>query len=177
MKIDERCSNCPAIHLRTRDQLVKINKWINLFNEQLSLINDMQYILLGESFPPNRYIYDLTTNYSSGLRHNLRKELAIESDSRLIEYLQKNGILIYDCAFCPLCNLSRPSQKRHAATYCLKAYKIDFLNSNKAKIITFFPKNSGFLKRELPILQSRVIKEFNFSNLTGLNEIINKNNR
>ncbi|MFC2113321.1 hypothetical protein ACFLTA_08640, partial [Bacteroidota bacterium] len=133
----------------------------------------IKFILLGESFPQNRYVYDLDTAYNSGgLRFNLMKEFEIADEKYLIEFLENKQTVIADCAYCPLCYLEKPSQKRHAATHCLKSYKLDFLRSNEAKIITFFPRNSGFLKRELPEIQNRVIKDCKFSNLKGLKDLI-----
>lgn len=176
------CEGCPALLLRTEPQLTRINNWRRLHSIQLQIIQHPKLILLCESFPQDRYIYDLQTLYTGrGLRHNLKKELYGKdiSDEQFLSNLSADKILIIDCAFCPLHqkenggHLLTNTQKRQSATTCLQRHNLQLLQQfPEAPIITIFPRNRGFLKRKLPEVAGRVKAEFDFSKLEGLKEAI-----
>lgn len=175
MLIDNKCQNCPAKVLRTPVQVKKINKWHSLFISELANINPLKVVLLGESFPVNRYFYDIDSNYeNSGLMCNLRTEYGLQTDIEMIMKFRELGVVVYDCAYCPLHLLESKTDQRHAATLCLKNYKRHFLHQNTCPIITFFPAKRGFLKSELPEIASRIISGYQFSKLTGIRETIIK---
>lgn len=136
----------------------------------------VRLILLGESMPADRYFYDLNTEYGNrGLRYTLKKEFDILEidDGLFLESFCKKGIVIFDCALCPLHCLDNNAQKRQAATHCFLYYNIEYLNRYPdAPIATIFPKNRGFLKSEIPKeILSRIKDRFRFSDQTGLREL------
>ena len=173
--IDEKCHACPAFSLRTPDQIKKAGFWHGLFLAELNQMESTKVILLGESYPANRYFYDLDSNYESGgLMYNLKQEFGIKTNREMLLKFRELGVLVYDCAFCPLHLLDSKTDQRHSATHCLKTYKLDFLNENNVPIITFFPAGRRFLKRQLPEINSRIVAEFKFNSLQGIkDEIIN----
>lgn len=167
------CENCPAKHLRNKDRIEHTEK---LRSDFIGEINEVKIILLGESTPANRFVYNLDSDYSNnGFRYNLRWELINGGrDDQLLNYLRKRGIIIVDCAFCPLHRLSSNTDRRDAATKCLSRHSRIYLDSfSAAKIITFFPRNLGFKKTELADIHVRVYRSFQFADLDGLKETIN----
>jgi len=175
MLIDAKCQKCPARKLRTAEQVKKIEKWYDMFLSELAFINPINVILLGESFPKDRYFYDSESNYgSSGLMFNLKNEFGLKTNTEMIMKFRELGVVVYDCAYCPVRLLEKKTEQRHAATFCLKNYKRHFLHLNTYPIITFFPAKRGFLKSELPEIASRIIAEYQFSRLIGIREAIKK---
>lgn len=174
------CEGCLSLSLRDELQLQKINHWYSLRIQQLELVNQPRVIFLCESFPKDRYIYDLETKYhNKGLRFNLKTELYNSSctDEQFILNLRSDKILILDCAFCPLYLLDSNTFKRQAATHCLKQHTLPILNQfPNIPIITIFPRNRGFLKRQFPDLSGRIVANFDFGNLKGLKNTLNKLN-
>lgn len=173
MKAELSCNDCPAINLKKQ---ILIDHCEYLKQEAIKKMGTIKIFLLGESLPENRYIYDLSTDYTNnGLRYNLRMELTNGGpNEQLLNYLNKRGILITDCALCPLHKLDNNKDRRTAATICLKRNTRYYLDSfPEAKIITFFPSSCGFKKKELPDLAKRIQKEFNFNKLEGLKEVVN----
>jgi len=148
------------------------------------------YILdiLAESIPYSRFVYDPQSNYKAG--RELRKKLCQEllnvrcpqnvkhcnqcpHFNQLLDYLRNKGILIVDCALCPLYRLNNYRGRRLAATLCLNHNTIAYLNvTPNAPIITIFPHHCGFLRRKKPYIQQRVVRQFNFSSLNGLKDAI-----
>ena len=146
--------------------------------------------ILAESIPRTRFVYDRRSNYHErharkGLRTWLCKELLGVSCppdighcsqcphlDRLLELLRCKGILIVDCALCPLHRLDKKDRRR-AATLCLQNNTKRYLDiAPNAPIITVFPAGCGFLRRQLPNVQRRVVREFAFENLSGLKSTI-----
>lgn len=177
---DSKCKDCPAFALRTLQQIKKIKKWHSLFEAELKKILDnggIKVILLGESYPEKRYIYDLTSHYYNnwGLVPNLLKEFNRNSRQELFKEFITKGIIVYDTAYCPLHKLNQDFQMRNeAATYCFRNYKLDFIKSNDAPIISFFPKGIQLDEKTSQKLKDRIKREYQFSKLHGLrNEIKN----
>ena len=176
LKLKLACEGCPALPLRTDSQLKKINHWYALRLQQLEEIKIPKVILLCESFPKDRFIYDLQTSYNnSGLRYNLKTELynLTCSDKQFLANLQSEKIMIVDCAFCPLFFIDSNTYKRKAATHCLQQHSLPLLQQfAQVPIITIFPLHRGFLKRQLPDITKRIKAEFDFGNLLGLKQTI-----
>lgn len=171
-----KCDNCPALKFKTIPQLRKIQNWEQIRDNEIDKIEKVNLYLLCESIPYNRFIYYLNTTYdNSGLRYYLKQELIkTGTDEDLILFLRNNGILIVDCALCPLHRLSNTSDRSKAATLCLtNNTKEKLLLNPEAPIITIFPKDKGFNADALKDINSRIIAEFQFSKLSGLNVLIN----
>jgi len=169
-----KCDGCPALPLRTKDQLHRIKQWEKLRTKEIETMIEIKLYLLCESIPANRFFYDLDSEYDNGgLRYNLKEELELDSDYDVLEYFSQNGIVLADCALCPLHQLDSNTEKRHAATFCLKnnTYKILDINPN-APIVTIFPKHRGYLKTDFPEIEKRKVDEFSFNNLYGLKAVI-----
>ena len=120
-------------------------------------------------------MYDFNSSYIKGqLRYNLCEELlgsCSDCKNQLIDFLKRKGILIVDCALCPL-HLLTSKSRRIAATICLDRHTGGYLNvSPHAPIITVFPRRCGFHKKN-PEVRVRGIKEFRFKRLGGLKETI-----
>ena len=192
--------NCPAQNLKNLPnygpQGTNWNNWVNycenLRRNECNLILEkhgrIKLYILTESIPNGRFVYDPQSNYRNN--NGLRKQLCIvlinanyppninhcsqcPNFNMLLNYLRDKGILIVDCALCPLHMLNRFSGRRHAATICLNNNTGIYLNvTPNAPIITIFPRNCGFLKTKKPHVQNRVIKELSFSNLAGLKNAI-----
>jgi len=124
--------------------------------------------ILAESIPRSRFVYDRNSDYRKGglLRKQLCAELVggcpddpescedCSNFNRLLEYLRNEGVLIVDCALCPLHEIKKDNANksmRHAATKCLRNNTVFWLKKYNAPIITIFPSKRGFLKRDLPI--------------------------
>lgn len=167
------CAGCPARHLRDIERIKHVEK---LRLDALDGMNGSpNLILLGESPPQDRFIYDSDTEYSSnGLRFHLRQELVPGGNDRdLFEWMDDNGIWVVDAALCPLHRLETKKERRHAATICLKQHTVSYLSDfHNVPIFSIFPENCGFLKRELPALAKRISNRFSFSNLKGLKDLI-----
>ena len=145
-----------------------------------------------ESIPHGRFVYDPQSNYyrNRGLRIQLCRELINANCpsninhcnqcphfNQLLDYLRNEGILIVDCALCPLHKLQRYRDRRVAATLCLNNNTGVYLNvtpnvTPNAPIVTIFPSNCGFHKSRKPHVRNRVRKEFGFSNVEGLKDTI-----
>lgn len=175
LKVKLNCNSCPARPLRTDIQLAKIERWESMRESQVKKLHLINLYLLGESIPANKFIYDPNSKYlNSGIRHLMKIELGIDSDEEFFDFLNKNGILIADCAFCPLHKLESEQSRIDAATICLSRHTKGILNINpEAPIITFFPKGKGFDKPQLPEIQDRIVGSFQFSRLSGLKDLIN----
>lgn len=174
-----KCQKCPAFHLLSEERKEKIDKWENKRDHYLSRMKIIRLILLGESLPANKYFYDIQTDYENrGLRYTLKKEFKkLEiSDSLFLESMVRKGIILFDCALCPLYLLSNSALRRKAATYCLLSINYKLLNEHpNIPISTIFPANLGVLKKEIPLtITSSLIGEFSFSDQTGLSQLYEK---
>ena len=175
MKINElKCDGCPAFYLRTKDQLRKIKQWEKLRENAIEAIGMIRLYILCESIPANRFFYDLDTVYENkGLRFNIKEELELKSDKDVLRYFDRKGIVLIDCALCPLHRLTSQLTKQTAASICLKNNNYNFLLKNpEAPIVTIFPKNRGYSPIEFPLLEARKKAEFPFTDLTGLRQVI-----
>jgi len=164
------CEDCPAQTLKSLQHIKKIE---SLRLEALKDIdNEPRVILLLESTPANRFIYDLDSVYvNSGLRYNLRKEFKVESENQLFEFMNKYKIWIVDVALCPLHKLDKKALRRKAATICLSRHTKVYLETfEKARIIAIFPSSCGFLKNKIPNIQQRIQKQFRFNDFEGLTD-------
>jgi hypothetical protein len=173
------CLKCPAFHLLTDERKRKIERWEQKRERYIERIKNPLLILLAESMPENRYFYELETDYDgNGLRYSLKKEFdkVDLSDSLFLQSLSRKGIILFDCALCPLYKFNDKSSMREAATFC-------FLNNNQkfiekypeVPIVTIFPSKRGFLKTKIPVtISNRVIAEFKFRDQTGLRDIYEK---
>uniref|UniRef100_A0A7J2TLC4 Uncharacterized protein n=1 Tax=Archaeoglobus fulgidus TaxID=2234 RepID=A0A7J2TLC4_ARCFL len=146
--------------------------------------------ILAESIPKNRFVYDRDSDYRKGLRKNLCEELLNECPKHvkscrecrnfdeLMEYLRSKGILIVDCALCPLHRISQTKIRVKAAVNCLKNNNIHYLEiSADAPVIAILPKNVKSslienLKESLPEIGIRIVGDFQFTRLQGLKSTI-----
>lgn len=170
----------------------------NECNQILKMHGQIKLYILTESIPYSRFVYDPQSNYRFGknvrvgLRTRLCEELLnakcppninhcnqCQYFNQLLDYLRNKGILIVDCALCPLHKKDHRrltyKDRRIAATLCLNNNIIQYLNiSPNAPIITIFPSKCGFYKTKKPYVRKRVKGEFNFSNLRGLKDTIER---
>lgn len=170
-----KCDGCPAIWLKSdKGQLLKIKQWEKMRAKAIDEIPRIKLYLLCESIPANRFFYDLDTDYENkGLRFNIKEELELDSDQDVLRYFRRKGIVLADCALCPLFQLESNAAMRHAASHCLRNNTSYVLNINpEAPIITIFPTHRGYLKNEFPELEKRNVGEFSFNNLFGLKTAI-----
>jgi hypothetical protein len=91
----------------------------------------------------------------------------------LFDFLDRRRVWIADCALCPLYPLDTNKQMRHAATECLLRHTRRHLDSHPdVPVATIFPAHRGFLKRAVPEIQGRIVKAFDFRDLSGLRELV-----
>jgi len=165
--------DCPAVELRNIARISEVESLRRKAFDDLAV--PPRLIVLCESTPPDRFVYDRRSRYAnSGLRANLRKELVdCESDEALFDFMNTRGIWIVDAALCPLHEGRRLSnkQRRLAATTCLRMHTSAYLEQFPAlPIVAIFPSNCGFLRKQLPDLNRRIVRWFGFSDLTGLRQ-------
>jgi len=176
MTINElKCDGCPALPLRTKDQLQKIKQWEKLREKAIAKIDNIRLFILCESIPAKRFFYDLDAVYENkGLRFNIKEELELESEKDVLKYFDKNGIVLADCAYCPLHKEQLSNKdRRHAASICLKNHTSKILKlSTKVPIVTIFPTRRGYLKTDFPEIESRKVRNFSFNDLRGLKQSI-----
>jgi len=105
--------------------------------------------------------------------HGLSKTIQGGQYVRFFQSMVRKGIVLFDCALCPLYKLENITLRRKAATHC-------FLSINRFQldeypgipIATIFPANLGYLKSEIPNdILKRVKGEFSFSDQTGLSQL------
>jgi hypothetical protein len=171
-----KCQKCPAFHILSEEHKDKIEKWEYKRDKYIERMKRVKLILLGESMPADRYFYDINTIYEyDGLRYTLKKEFGkLEiSDSLFLESMARKGIILFDCALCPIYQLDNNVLRRKAATHCLMSINRIHLNEHpRIPIATIFPVNLGYLKNEIPKeILSRLKGEFSFSDQTGLNKL------
>lgn len=115
-------------------------------NQILNMHGQIRLYILTESIPYRRFIYDPQSNYAGGnvppgLRTNLCRELLnvtcpnvnhcnqCQYFNQLLDHLRRKGLLIVDCALCPLHLMRRNFRNRkRAATICLNNNTIAYLN-------------------------------------------------
>lgn len=176
-----KCQQCPAYHLLTVERKKQIEIWEGRRDRYISRMIEVKLVLLGESMPANRYFYDINTDYEGGgLRYSLKKEFGNLnlSDSQFLESFRRKGIVLFDCALCPLHALQTKALseanvnclRRNAATHCfLTITKKEIEKYSDIPIVTVFPSNLGLLKKNIPIeIISRFKGECTFSNQSGL---------
>jgi hypothetical protein len=171
-----KCQKCPAFHILSDERKDIIEKWEYKRDKYIERMKRVKLILLGESMPADRYFYDINTIYEyDGLRYTLKKEFGkLEiSDSLFLESMVRKGIVLFDCALCPLYLLDNNVLRRKAATHCfLTINNFQLQEHPDIPIATIFPANLGYLKTEIPVeITSRVKGEFVFSDQTGLNQL------
>jgi hypothetical protein len=181
MKINElKCDGCPALSLRDQEgRHLKIKKWEKLRAKAIEEIGKIKLYLLCESIPADRFFYDLDTDYTTdGLRLMMMDELDLETDAEVLRYFRKRGIVLADCAFCPLHELGSKPDKQKAASQCLRNHNLGILEINPAApIITIFPASKGYLKPIFPEIESRKVAEFSLNKLSGLKAMIEQHAR
>ncbi|MBN1320394.1 MAG: hypothetical protein JXA87_06065 [Thermoleophilia bacterium] len=170
----QRCAGCPAEGLL---DISAIKRTEELRQQALDRMDGPPaLVLLAESRPANRFIYDPDADYDSrpGLRTYLRRELTgTDDDAALFSFLDRRRVWIADCALCPLYLLKTNKQKRLAATECLLRYtRVHLDQYPEVPIATVFPAHRGFLKLEVPDIQKRVVKALDFSDLSGLRRLV-----
>lgn len=177
IKLDDLiCNECPAFPLREM-YFKHFSCCEKIREQQIFSIDEIKLFLLGESIPADRFIYDLGSDYSrKGLRFHLKRELKIFDDQKVIEFLRSQGILICDCALCPLHKIGYSKKdltnRNIAATICLENNtKNIFENNSSVPIITFFSKDRGFNESNFPEIKMNIIKRLPF-NLTGLIKVL-----
>ena len=171
-----KCLKCPAFHLLSEERKQKVDKWEYKRDKYIERMKSIKLILLGESMPANRYFYDINTDYENrGLRYSMKKEFnKLEiSDSLFLESMVRKGIVLFDCALCPIYLIDNNTLRRKAATHCFMSINHVYLRKYpEVPIVTIFPAKMGFLKTEIPVeIISRVKGEFSFSDQTGLNQL------
>lgn len=175
MKIDINnlnCEGCSALKYLDINRIIKCEE---LREKEFDSICDIRLFLLGESIPAKRFVYDRASDYSkNGLRFNLRNELVKNgTDEDLFVYLRKHGIMIVDCALCPLHKFNENKKERKlSAKICFERHTHIYLDLYpQVPIITFFPKGCGFNAVEMPnILKGRIKSSFQFCRLDGLKD-------
>lgn len=168
------CDNCPAIELRTFDEIDRIEFRAGLMEIELTAMGKPELFILCESFPDRDYIYDLKKPAFGGLRISLKNELYGDiEEADLIKKLRDDKIIVIHCAYCPLHSLGQAGiiDIRHATTICMKRHNLDiFKKYSDTPVITIFPHRRGFNTVELPEIAKRVTASFPFNNLEGLKD-------
>ncbi len=174
-----KCQKCPAYHLLTDERKSLIERWESRRERYFSRTKKVRLILIGESMPASRYFYDIETEYEDGgLRYTLKKEFGkLElDDSQFLMSMARKGIVLYDCALCPLHvfrknNLTGINKlRKYAATHCFQTITgLEIEKYPDVPIVTIFPSKMGWLKNEIPYdIRKRVVGEFIFLDQTGL---------
>lgn len=169
------CDCCPALPVRNVPRIAKLEALRMKALRELRV--GLRMVILCESAPASRFVYDPESNYdASGLRANLREELVPGgNDQALFEFMNNRGIWIVDAALCPLHLLNNRRQRRDAATKCLLTHTCVYLASlPSVPMLAIFPVYCGFLRRQAPSVAARIQKYFDFSRLNGLRQLIDQ---
>jgi len=174
-----KCLKCPAFYLLDDERKQRIERWEDRKERYVSRIKKLRLILVGESMPATRYFYDINSDYETGgMRFNLQKEFdQMEiSESQFLESFTRKGIILHDCALCPIYLLVkkiRIAVAKEVTSYCFKTHNFDLIiKTPEIPIATIFPVGRGWLKKELPYeIRRRIVAEFSFSDLTGLKDL------
>ena len=187
------CGDCPANDLKNDQTYSPSEKgdwetWVRYCEslregqakEIINTHGKIKLYILAESIPKNRFVYDRDSDYRGKKEGWLRKKFCegllggcpenvksckkCQNLDRLMDFLKKQGILIVDCALCPLHNLSSNKERRAAATICLNRHTSRYLDiTPNAPIVTFFPGKTGFYKKDTitikPEIESRILDE------------------
>ena len=168
-----KCRSCPAYHLLTEKRKAQIDYWEEKRDSFVNRMKQVKLILIGESMPNSRYFYDLNTNYDhDGLRFTLKDEFGKNdiNDGLFLISMCRKGIILFDCALCPLHKLDDNILMRKAATHCFLTINIEKIEELKhIPIVTIFPSNRGWNVSELPLsIKNRIVGNFGFSSQFGL---------
>lgn len=171
-----KCQKCPAFHLLSEERKDKIEMWEYKRDKYIARMTSVKLILLGECIEADRYFYDINTLYPyDGLRYTLKIEFGkVEiSDSLFLESMARKGIVLFDCALCPLYLIENNALRRKAATHCFITINRFNLNEHPGiPIATVFPAGQGYIKKEIPAeILSRVKGEFSDADQAGLSEL------
>jgi hypothetical protein len=174
-----KCQKCPAFNLLSDERKQQVERWENKRDNYIKRMKKVRLILIGESIPANRYFYDVNSDYNEqGLRYTLKKEFnkLDLSDEMFLESMVRKGIILFDCALCPLHRLEDNTLRREAATYCFLSINIQHLiNYPSTPIVTIFPNHLGFLRTKIPSgIMEREIGRFSFTDQTGLSQVYEK---
>lgn len=174
-----KCQKCPAFHLLSDNRKQQLELWESKRDNYIKRMKKVRLILLGESIPANRYFYDVNSNYEGrGLRYTLKEEFnKLElTDEMFLESMVRKGIILYDCALCPLHRIEDKLIRQEAATYCFLTINIHHLiNYPSTPYATIFPTQLGFLRTKIPSqIKEREIGRFIFLDQTGLNQLFEK---
>lgn len=172
------CSTCPAkLFINVQLKHIESSEYYREFH--LQRIKEIKLILLCESIPAERFFYNPKSVYEgSGLRYLMREELTPNgTEEDLFEFMINNGIILFDCALCPLHKFgSDYSLRIIAAKYCLEHNNIAKLNEfSTVPIIKIFPKNSDFDEASFPDVKTRIIKRYEFRKIYGLKQFLKDN--
>jgi hypothetical protein len=175
------CNGCPARDLRNK-YLENAKKFEAMREEAFEALKvKPRLIILCESLPVKCFVYDRKCEYKpKGLRANLRNELVPgKDDYALFNFMNECGIWIVDCALCPLFKLENKTRRRHAATICLERHTISHIRGTLrknpgVKLVAIFPSRCGFLRQKLPQITNLTVKNFTFSKLKELKELVNQ---
>jgi len=165
--------------LLTEERKKIVERWEERRSNYIKKIKTVKLILLGESIPNSRYFYDVNSEYNTeGLRYTMKKEFSKTniSDSEFLLFLSRKGIILYDCALCPLHKLDDNTARRHAATYCFLTITNKELqkHSHLIPIATAFPKKKGLLISKISEnINARIKQSYPFSSQKGLFDFYN----
>lgn len=172
-----KCQKCTAFHLLSEERKDKVEMWEYKRDKYIDRMKSVKLILLGECIEADRYFYDINTLYPyDGLRYTLKKEFGkVEiSDSLFLESMARKGIVLYDCALCPLYLIENNALRRKAATHCFMTINRFNLDEHPGiPVVTLFPAGQGYIKKEIPVdILSRVKGEFSDADQAGLGQLL-----
>ena len=177
------CKDCPALSMFTEETANRIQYNYSIFQEQILKIEKIRLFIL-PTYIGFHYFYDLNDQDENWLLNSIKNELLKDStDSEFLMYLQQNGILIVNIAFCrltKLCN-SSPSKTqklvKRSMTVCFQRHVIDFLKrSPDVPIITLFEPSRISMKEKFNDIYKRIAGTILFEedlSLPGLNKLVN----
>ena len=172
-----KCQKCPAFHLLSEERKDKVEMWEYKRDKYIARMKSVKLILLVECMEADRYFYDINTIYEyDGVRYTLKKEFGkLEiSDSLFLESMARKGVVLYECALCPLYLIENNVLRRKAATHCFLTINRFNLDEHPGiTVATLFPVGLGYNKKEIPAeIISRVKGEFNDADQTGLSGLL-----
>ncbi|NLJ06211.1 MAG: hypothetical protein GX437_00940 [Sphingobacteriales bacterium] len=177
------CNDCPAFSIFTEEIANRIQYNYSLLQEQILKIEKIRLFIL-HSYIGYHYFYDLSDRDENWLLNSLKNELLKDStDSEFLIYLQQNGILFVNAAFCRLTELylllprKLDKLKKRAITICFKRHVIDFLKLYPhVPIITLFEPSNISMKENFNDIYKRIAGKVLFKedlSLPGLKSLVN----
>ena len=167
------CKDCIGLAVKPEGFDAKIQLGRTWQMNAIKSMTEIKLFILLHKVTGGRFFYD--AEVGSMLREDLKRILLRDStDTEFINYLNRRGIVVVECCYCPIqrfCLYQIPYERMpEAITMCFRRHNMQLLMLNKeAPIITIF-NIPRFIENGVPEIQHRIIKNFGFYKMERANK-------